>query len=374
MTRDLKFIPLPPGSPKLLLPMGFSAVQARGLELYAPGSIKGKILKGMASTVSHLGLLGALGSLISKDAGNFELPASIRPILIGDQLSGLLEQWSEILHAQNIVPAISLGTPNDFQKITALLCNEKGRPLAIAKIGATEASRRLLLNESRALTTMEDLGLQTLRSPELIGSCFQGDINWLLQEALFEGSPSPLKPEKIHLKALAELFIKTRETGRLGEVSFWSRMTDGIERLGPAELIRQGLDSDFLKEFKTSLAKGEDSDSGPDWPLGSAHGDFTPWNMRLGSLHLGVFDWEYFTPKAPLGWDLMRYLVMVDHLIEGRSRVAVYRDIASGRRHARSFDHLEDLCGQSIPDRSLLAALAILDLSVEAVRGQATAD
>lgn len=373
MTHDLKFIPLPPGSPKLLLPAGSSAVQARGLELYAPGSIKGKILKGMASAVSRLGLLGILGSLISEDASCFELPTTIRPILSKDQLSELLEQWSEILGAQAIVPAISLGTPNDFQKITALLCNRKGRPLAIAKVGASEPARRLLLNESRALTTMEDLGLRTLRSPELIGSHFEGDINWLLQEALFEGSPSPLKPEKIHLKALAELFMKTRETGRLGEVSFWSRMTDGIERLGSAELLRIGLDPDFLKEFRTSLAKCEDGGSGPDWPLGAAHGDFTPWNMRLGSSRIGVFDWEYFTPKAPLGWDLMRYLIMVDHLIEGRSRIDIYRDIASGRRHARLFDRLEGLCGHSIPDRALLAALAILDLSVEAVRGCATA-
>ena len=44
-------------------------------------------------------------------------------------------------------------------------------------------------------------------------------------------------------------------------------------------------------------------------PCGLLHGDFTPWNSKLRTGELCLFNWEWAEEEAPLDWDPFHFQV-----------------------------------------------------------------
>jgi thiamine kinase-like enzyme len=60
-----------------------------------------------------------------------------------------------------------------------------------------------------------------------------------------------------------------------------------------------------------------------------AHGDFTPWNMIVSDLQIGLFDFEYALQSAPAGFDLFHFQLRKSILIDKKSAMKFYHEYES---------------------------------------------
>jgi hypothetical protein len=67
-------------------------------------------------------------------------------------------------------------------------------------------------------------------------------------------------------------------------------------------------------------------------PCGVAHGDFAPWNTRVGDGRLYVFDWESASWEAPTLWDIFHFKTQVAALLNKKNDMHISGDPRSGER------------------------------------------
>lgn len=368
MTTDLsdRFIPLPPHNPRLLVPFASRTIRNRSFLLYNPYSPTGKALKALARYASRCSLLKLGGA--KRNPASFPFPPNIRPIVRSEALEALRCAWETSLAIQHPVFALLIGTPGPYQKVAALLFGEDDEPLAIAKIAATPQAQTLVRHEYTVLKRLSPLRRERCLIPEPLGFGEACGCVWHLQSLVPAGRPCPSDLLASHYDLLHKLCRTTRVDCELGLLPFWNHLSAAVSGRALSLSPAVADEAPFVRRLAEETASRLDAIARATWPVVAAHGDFAPWNMRLVDASLAVYDWEYFLPAAPAGWDILRFTVMVQRLLKKKPFEHIYQELLFADTLRSLLTEYERTNGIHIPDSKLLLDLMILDLAFEAGR------
>src|ERR671911_98163 len=275
-----------------LLPAKEPALRRAGIEgLYQPSSLRGRALR----TIIGAGALQ--GEKVWLEA---------------DNLQRLETMVASVMGVDAVRLAFYLGVPAPHRKVTAQVLTPEGKTLAYAKIATSSLAQAALETERRALLRLsESTGLRGT-VPEVLGS-----LPWhggtILLITMGPPRPGPRALSSVHLRFCTQLFrsFEVRET--FAESPMWTRMSKLCPPLGdpPPKTMPADL-GPALERLHEEL--------GPvSMPLSLAHGDFTPWNTRLGAGSLFVLDWERASEGMSPLYDAFNFQAL-QAALQGRRR------------------------------------------------------
>jgi hypothetical protein len=273
---------------RLVVPAGNRKVAASAVQRY---SVHGDAKARVSTTVLSAGLRsGLVQPVIRRRAW---LPGgSAQPGTITAHLRSIVSGDCEV--------AVYVGLPRGNRKPVLLVFAPGGTLSAVAKLGVSSLSNRLIRNESAALVRLAGLSLQHVTVPEVL---FAGD--WaggrlLVQSALPEPGPEPADASKRRELAAVEISrIGGLELQRLETSPVLDVLDDRIA------LLPEGGERVLARR---ALACLRDAAADVELPVGSWHGDWTPWNLAPApSDGLLVWDWERFGSGVPAGFDALHY-------------------------------------------------------------------
>jgi hypothetical protein len=232
--------------------------------LYQPNSLRGRAVR----RIMGAGALRGEKVWLEEEA-LARLETSVAPVVGGGDLC----------------LAFYLGVPAPHRKVTAQVLTPDGETLAYAKIATSPLAQSAVRTERRTLLRLSESADLYGKVPRVLGS-FDWKQGIVLIITTGPPRPGPSKLTRTHSRFCAEVFQSFREEGAFSESPMWTSMSEIWFRLkqnAPETLpVHLGPALEWLHH-----------ELGPvRMPLSLAHGDFVPWNTRMGSLSLFVFDWE----------------------------------------------------------------------------------
>jgi hypothetical protein len=248
-----------------LLPANQPNLRRAGIEgLYQPNSLRGRALRK---------IIGA-GALQGE-----------KVCLEEDSLQRLETMVASVMGVEGVRLAFYMGVPSPHRKVTAQLLSPDGKTLAYAKLATSELAKRALQTEKRALLRLSQSALLQGTVPELLGSLdWQGGTIVLI--TMGPPTPGPRELSSVHLDFCTQLFQSFRVHQSFVESPMWSSILQRWLRL------KQSSPQTLPANVGPALERLHDELGGVSMPLSVAHGDFAPWNTRLGARSLFVLDWE----------------------------------------------------------------------------------
>jgi hypothetical protein len=265
-----------------------------------------------------------------------------------------------VFGVDDLACAISVGTPGRDNKPVVQLMTGDGRVLGYAKIGRNDRTRELVRREARVLSDWAALGTGSFSVPRVLYHGQLGGCYLCVQSA----PPEPVRAAGVeigdaHRRFLGRLATRGLRWLPLTGSRFWSGILNRIERSPSASyrsLLRRAADVLHQRVGQEPA------------PFHFSHGDFAPWNVKLGAGRLYVFDWEYARDECPLGMDLFHFLVRSGALLKRCSAGKLLRAFTEPGRHRRLVEG--HLCGMGLSPRwiePLLLAYLIDQLSYQAL-------
>lgn len=180
-----------------------------------------------------------------------------------------------------------------------------GSLLAFVKVAGGELSRRLLVNEARALTRLaehDDDGV--LAWPRLLHHGSWEGLHLLVTTPLELLGSRPLTlDEPPPVQAVRAVAATGRCTsGPVFGSDYWRWTRARIGGFAAA-----ALDTGQRRTLARLVDIVEGTCGPVVLPYGAWHGDFLPWNLAWDSGRLVTWDWEYWAASVPLGFDLLHY-------------------------------------------------------------------
>jgi hypothetical protein len=190
-------------------------------------------------------------------------------------------------HAVSAV--VLAGTPGPAQKITAQLCDERGRVVGYLKYAQKEAARERLRQEHLVLS-----GILRGMGPEALKYGVLGDGMALLTAPISGRQlPATLPP----VTGVTDF-----------SMSFAASPPIPVEAHPWVRKAREGEPGTLDICFEVLANRC--------WPVVVQHGDFAPWNLlRRPEGSVGAVDWEYGTLEGFPYLDLAYYLLQTSALI-----------------------------------------------------------
>ena len=277
-----------------LLPAKEPALRRAGIEgLYQPSSLRGRALRT---------IIGA-GALQGEKVWLEE-----------DNLQRLETMVASAMGVDAVRLAFYLGVPAPHRKVTAQVLTPEGKTLAYAKIATSELAQAALKTERRALLRLSQSAGLKGTVPELLGSLeWQGGTILLITMGPPRPGPRGLSSE--HLRFCTQLFQSFRGHQTFVESPMWSSISEiwlHLQRSSP-ETLPANL-GPALERLHEEL--------GPvNMPLSLAHGDFAPWNTRLGERSLFVLDWERASEGMTPLYDAFNFQALQSALLGRRKGI-----------------------------------------------------
>lgn len=129
------------------------------------------------------------------------------------------------------------------------------------------------------------------RIPAVIADARGRDVLWVLEERVQGRPPNPRRPSAWWDDVAAWIVAYARHDGvPYGESDEYQIEADGWVRSAP-ESVRPSVEAALARIAQR--------------PTGPAHGDLQPKNLMLGPAGVSAVDWEYCTPYAMRGLDLL---------------------------------------------------------------------
>lgn len=275
------FLAVPGGrSPSLLLPAERNAAAAA---LRAYGG-HGSRLSSLRTRVAGGVMASGLGALLFRD----RLTVSGG----GDTISGELERILGV----PVQVALRAGPPRANRKPVLAVVDDQARVLAFAKIGTSPLAERLVRAEGETLRRLGSIGTGTVRAPRAVHIGMWREMALLVQEALPIQSSRPVGTAALLclVRDLSQAFGTTTVEWGLSEHA--RRVRDRLTKLCPGEATSELLAALDILEAREQPV-----------PMGSWHGDLTPWNCAYGDGSVLVWDWERFETDVPVGFDLLHF-------------------------------------------------------------------
>lgn len=291
--RSTSYLRVPPvGSPKLLLPADMPEAGAEALRLWAAAQHRW-----------HRRLAYQVGAACLNIRPLHELWPNRWAVTdtVTDHSDHSLTSRLGTLLGQSVVVAANVGRRDPHQSQLLIALNEDGTPLAYVKVGWNDLNRRLLRNEARALRRVAELGSSAMVTPSVLHSERWNNLELLLtapversrQRAASRSQP-PALPITLEVAATG-----MRERLPLRQSRYWSDLR--LRLAAAAESDQQA--ARVLERAVATL------DAAGDKALGFAgwHGDWVPWNLSYDRDQLLVWDWEYWSEGAPVGFDILHF-------------------------------------------------------------------
>lgn len=222
------------------------------------------------------------------------------------------------------------GTDGPHRKTAIQFMTRTGEIIGYAKLTRKREIARYLSVEAKALDRVGQMKLKSAGTPRLLGEGVADGASWIVTDSR-RGKKTRIRTglEPMHVAFVRELVARTKSS-------------DGTETLANM-LVQSAADADaewsqrflrtnaFLDCWKDSIETS------------FAHGDFTPWNCFSDEVGLYVFDWEYSRDAAPVGFDLMHFLLSHPtrmpapeenaKVLENLSEIHFDGDMERARRH-----------------------------------------
>jgi hypothetical protein len=219
--------------------------------------------------------------------------------------------------------ALSLGTEIRVRKLTVQVMHPNGEILGYIKLPLTDAAVERVRHEAETLNRLWSFPALRPHVPRVLYSGEWGDGYILFQ------SRGPSRPGPVQFNRQCEEFLQLlwgiRTTEKPGHI-LWEEVA---ARWGKAE---PSLDSWWRALGQAALARAGRELDGVMVPCGVAHGDFVPWNTRVGDGRLYVFDWESACWEAPSLWDAFHFKTQVAALLNKKNNLHISGDRRSGER------------------------------------------
>jgi hypothetical protein len=280
------------GRPSFLLPPDRAAA-ATALRAYGGhGSRLSRLRSRMAGGVMASGL----GSLLFRDR-----------VCFGGGSDSISAELERVL-GEPVRVALRAGPPRANRKPVLAVMDADARLLAFAKVGSTPLAERLVRAEGATLQRLAALDMGMVRPPRAIHCGTWQDKVLLVQEALPIRSARSLR---------ADALLRTVQSVA------WALGTPTALRWAASDhagLVRERLEQIPAGRPASALAAAVDVLAAQRLalPLGSWHGDLTPWNCAAVDGSVVVWDWERFGTGVPLGFDLLHF-----HLQSALARAGV---------------------------------------------------
>lgn len=275
-------------------------------DLYLPYSPSGRIYKNLYRFISSKGLLRYL-KYKKLDLGLVDEDGTLKKILVN------------LFKRDDLVLAISTGTPGAFRKVTAMILNSEANVLGYVKIGETPLAIERIKNEAKILKLL-------VNSYQLIEKRNENCVV-RVPECLYEG-----EIEKAYVMVQSPGPVE----GKSGGSEFNEDYANVLRALIKNTLVKKKLvESEFYKKLKASfenyplsykdimiraLEHLEINVGDKDITFGLSHGDFAPWNMvwAKDKKEVFIYDWEFADFEVPLGHDIVDFLFNTQFFIERR--------------------------------------------------------
>jgi hypothetical protein len=122
----------------------------------------------------------------------------------------------------------------------------------------------------------------------------------------------PKKLSNAHLEFFEAVFLHFAEKSVFGESPMWTRMSETAAYLEPS------LPDPLPTYFARALEQLHDGLGTALLPLSIAHRDFAPWNTRLGTQGIFVFDWGHAAEGMIPLYDAFHFRAIQAALFERR--------------------------------------------------------
>jgi hypothetical protein len=275
-----------------LLPANQDALRRAGIEgLYQPNSLRGRAVR----TIIGAGAVPGEKVWLEEDA-----------------LARLETELASVVGVEAVRLAFYLGVPAPHRKVTAQVLTPDGKTLAYAKIATSPLAQAAVETERRALLRLsESAGLQST-VPKVLGS-----LDWhrgtILLITMGPPRPGPRRLSSVHLRFCTQVFQSFREQETFVESPMWTRMSETWLRL------KHSSPETLPANLGPALERLHDELGPVSMPLSLAHGDFAPWNTRLGPRSLFVLDWERASEGMSPLYDAFNFQAL-QAALQGRRR------------------------------------------------------
>jgi hypothetical protein len=175
-----------------------------------------------------------------------------------------------------------------------------GETVAFVKVGISDLTRRLVRAEAASVAFLAGARLTTVEVPPLLHHGRWQDNEVLVLGVLPTWRRTPTRDSLLRraVLELAQVRGLTSQSQPLARTQYWQRLGRDVSVLADEEARRS------LGQVLGDLAPAAEETT---VPLGSWHGDWTPWNMAAHGERLMVWDWERFTSGVPVGYDAVHY-------------------------------------------------------------------
>ncbi len=175
-----------------------------------------------------------------------------------------------------------------------------GETVAFVKVGINELTRRLVRDEAASLAFLAGAGLEILEVPSLL---HHGQ--WRGNEVLVQGVLPTWRRTATRDSVLRHAMLELADVHGLSAPSRPLARTEYFQRLvrDVSALADHDAGQTLGRVLRDLAPVAEETAV----PLGSWHGDWTPWNMAARGDRLMVWDWERFTSGVPVGYDAVHY-------------------------------------------------------------------
>jgi hypothetical protein len=181
---------------------------------------------------------------------------------------------------------------HESRRFLILLFDERGQPAAVVKTGLSPSAKALVNHEGSFLSSLPSA---TRGLPKVIAS-FQSPRQEAFATAFIAGD-SPGKGNEDEMAALLESWLDAKREILISESPGWAR----LEKAGA---------------FRGSYAKLRDRLGKRKVVPALAHGDFTPWNVKVfGRGAWTVLDWERGELDGMPAWDWLHYVIQPGILV-----------------------------------------------------------
>ncbi len=268
------------GQPLLLLPRPPRLARI-GLELYPAQTPRSRLVRSLAAWVLQA-----------------RLPVVVKPVEVNLSPEDPFVRWlaSRAQVALGGIPqfAVLAGNPNSpGQRFILLLFDPTGRPVAVVKVGVTEAARKLIEQERQFL---ERTPTGTPAIPPLLGTFANAGLQAIAFDFLPGRSPRPAD-EHLLPKVLRN-WLRPQQSIVLADTRFWH------------ELSATSANHPIFKSLTVALRNQSSSSA-------IVHGDFAPWNVRVAPFgDWMALDWERGDLNGPPAWDWFHYVIQKGILVQ----------------------------------------------------------
>jgi hypothetical protein len=275
-----------------LLPAKEPALRRAGIEgLYQPNSLRGRAVL----TIIGSGVVPGEKVWLEEDA-----------------LARLEAMLASVMGVEAVRLAFYLGVPAPHRKVTAQVLTPEGKTLAYAKIATSPLAQAAVKTERRALLRLsESAGLQGT-VPKVLGS-----LDWhggtILLITMGPPRPGPRGLSSVHLHFCTRVFQSFRVQETFVESPMWTRMSEIWLRL------QDSSPETLPANLGPALERLHDELGPMSMPFSLAHGDFAPWNTRLGPRSLFVLDWERASEGMSPLYDAFNFQAL-QAALQGRRR------------------------------------------------------